>query len=151
MTSAVKFWGQESTGSWFLQKIQFKTDIFLIWLLHFQRVVQIGRHVKKIYKYVFFSSRMLEAKALKVLMLVTIYFFANFLHIPKSYLPDHPNQSSQVISCNSKFFQHFPNSYSYLSPSSVLSTLIYHGFFLNFQLQLYVLIFLIIFSLWNNF
>ena len=46
-----------------------------------------------------FSSHTLVAKALKVvIMSVTLsVFFANFLHIPKSYLPDHPKQSIQVI------------------------------------------------------
>ena len=47
-----------------------------------------------------FSSRTLVAKALKVLIMIesNLYlFFANFLHIPKSYLPDHPKQSSQII------------------------------------------------------
>ena len=50
-----------------------------------------------------FSSRTPEAKALKVLIMSVSqsvthsFFFANFLHIPNSYLSDDPNQSSQVI------------------------------------------------------
>ena len=47
-----------------------------------------------------FSSRTPEAKALKVLIMKVSHaylFFANFLHIPNSYLSDDPNQSSQVI------------------------------------------------------
>ena len=37
------------------------------------------------------------------------FFFANFLHISKSYLPDHPKQSSKVI-----FFKKFPSFPIYL-------------------------------------
>ena len=37
------------------------------------------------------------------------FFFANFLHISKSYLPDHPKQSSKVI-----FFKKIPRFPIYL-------------------------------------
>ena len=51
--------------------------------------------------FIIFSSRTLVAKALKVLIMKVrdayLFFFANFLHIPNSYLSDDPNQSSQVI------------------------------------------------------
>ena len=60
----MKFWGQESTGRCLLQKSQFfEKKKNKIWLLHFQRVVKMGRPVKKIMKSILFWTDLKRMKS----------------------------------------------------------------------------------------